>query len=192
MSHTSPRHGAFYDSGASHLAHSEGRRSRALAERLIRGANALAAVAGSLTDAQWETRVPNDGRRIGVIVHHVGSMYPLEMKLALTLAEGRPVIGVTMEDVNAINADHAAEHDSVSKQDAIDLLLRNSATAAHQIRKLSNAELDRAAPVSLYGDAPLTCQFFIEDHALRHSYHHLARIRGTLDAVEHAPQFTLD
>jgi hypothetical protein len=34
--------------------------------------------------------------------------------------------------------------------------------------------------VSFYADAPLTCQFFIEDHALRHSYHHLAKIRAAL------------
>jgi hypothetical protein len=32
----------------------------------------------------------------------------------------------------------------------------------------------------LYGDAPLTCQFFVEDHALRHSYHHLAKLRRVL------------
>jgi hypothetical protein len=40
--------------------------------------------------------------------------------------------------------------------------------------------LDRAAPVSLYADAPLTCQFVLEDHAVRHSYHHLARIRAAV------------
>jgi hypothetical protein len=45
---------------------------------------------------------------------------------------------------------------------------------------LSDEELNRAAPVSLNSDAPLTCQFFLEDHAVRHSYHHLARIRAAL------------
>jgi hypothetical protein len=33
--------------------------------------------------------------------------------------------------------------------------------------------------VSLYDDAELTCQFMLEDHAVRHSYHHLARLRRT-------------
>jgi hypothetical protein len=63
---------------------------------------------------------------------------------------------------------------------AIDLLRRNSAAAAEAIRALGDAELDRAATVSLNADAPLTCQFFIEDHALRHSYHHVQRIRAAL------------
>jgi hypothetical protein len=34
--------------------------------------------------------------------------------------------------------------------------------------------------VSLNSDAPLTCQFMLEDHAVRHSYHHLAKIRAAL------------
>jgi hypothetical protein len=36
--------------------------------------------------------------------------------------------------------------------------------------------------VSLNADAPLTCQFMLEDHAVRHSYHHLAAIRRTFEA----------
>jgi hypothetical protein len=47
-------------------------------------------------------------------------------------------------------------------------------------RALSDEQLALAAPVSLYAGAPLTCQFFPEDHAVRHSYHHLARIRAAL------------
>ena len=192
MSNTLPNHRAIYDAGTEPLARREGQRSQALAERLIQGADALAAVTRLLTDAEWEARVPKDGRRIGVVVHHVASMYPLEIQLALTLAAGHPITGVTNEDVNAINARHAAEHDSVPRREAIELLLRNSAAAADAVRALSDAELDRAAPVSLYGDAPLTCQFFIEDHALRHSYHHLSRIRATLDTLEIGARSTLD
>ena len=57
-------------------------RAEALAERLEQGARALAAFASALTDAEWQTRVPDDGRKIGVIVHHVATMYPLEIQLA--------------------------------------------------------------------------------------------------------------
>jgi Mycothiol maleylpyruvate isomerase N-terminal domain len=157
-------------------------RSQALAERLEQGARALATLAGSLTDAQWQTRIPKDGRKVGVVVHHVATMYPLEIQLAQALAGGKPIEGVTWDAVNDINAKHAAEHDGVTKEAALDLLRRNSAAAAAAIRALSDAELDKAAPVSLNSDAPLTCQFFIEDHALRHSFHHLAKIRGAIKA----------
>jgi hypothetical protein len=158
------------------------KRSQALAERLEQGARALATLAGGLTDAQWQTRIPKDGRKVGVVVHHVATMYPLEIQLAQALAGGKAIEGVTWDAVNDINAKHAAEHDGVTKEAALDLLRRNSAAAAAAIRALSDAELDKAAPVSLNADAPLTCQFFIEDHAMRHSYHHVAKIRGAINA----------
>jgi hypothetical protein len=157
-------------------------RSQALAERLEQGAQALATLAGGLTDAQWQTRIPKDGRKVGVVVHHVATMYPLEIQLAQALAGGKAIEGVTWDAVHEINAKHAADHDAVTKEAALDLLRRNSAAAAAAIRALSDAELDKAAPVSLNADAPLTCQFFIEDHAMRHSYHHLAKIRGAIKA----------
>jgi hypothetical protein len=157
-------------------------RSNALAERLEQGARALADFASGLTDAEWQARGPKDRRKIGVVVHHVASMYPLEIQLAQTLAGGKPVVGVTWDAVHEINAGHARERDAVSKAAALDLLRRNSAAAAAAIRALSDEELDRAAPVSLYSDAPLTCQFFLEDHAVRHSYHHLAAVRGALQS----------
>jgi hypothetical protein len=74
----------------------------------------------------------------------------------------------------------------VTKEEALDFLRKNSQKAAAAIRALTDEELDRAAPVSLNSDAPLTCQFFLEDHAVRHSYHHLAAIRNALVGVEAA------
>ena len=85
-----------------------------------------------------------------------------------------------MDDVHAMNARHAAEHAAVTKEAAVDLLHLHSAAAAAAIRALSDAQLAQAAPVSLYADAPLTCQFVLEDHAVRHSYHHLAGMRKAL------------
>ena len=163
------------------VAPSTGRRANALAERLEQGARALEAAASVLTDAEWKSRIPGDGRTIGVIVHHVATMYPLEIQLAQALAAGNPITNVTSEVVNQLNAKHARENNVVTKEEAIDLLRRNSVAAASAIRALSDEELDRSATVSLNADAPLTCQFFLEDHAVRHSYHHLARIRAALE-----------
>ena len=157
------------------------RRATALAERLEQGARALVDLATTLTDTEWQTRIPGDGRKIGVVVHHVATMYPLEVQLAQALAQGKPIEGVTWDVVHEINARHAAENDTVTKQAALDLLRCNSAAAATAIRATSDEELDGAATVSLNADAPLTCQFMLEDHAVRHSYHHLAKIRAALN-----------
>jgi len=155
-------------------------RSEALAVRLEAGATALAAFAATLSEGEWQTRLPTDGRKIGVVVHHVASMYPLEIQLAKLVAAAQPITDVTREAVAAINRDHEEENDGAAKQDTLALLARNSAAAAEAIRGFSEEELDRAAPVSLNSNAPLTCQFILEDHAVRHSYHHLAGIRAAL------------
>jgi hypothetical protein len=153
-------------------------RANALAERLEEGARALYAFASTLTDEEWMTPISaRDGRTVGVIVHHVGSMYPLEIQLAQTIADGKALPGVTMDDVDAINAAHAQQFAGVTRAEALAFLRANSTSAAAALRGITSEQLDRATTAPLYYGAPITCQFMIEDHALRHSYFHLARIR---------------
>jgi DinB family protein len=158
-------------------------RSEVLAARLEAGAGALARYAAALTEAEWRLRIPHDGRPVGVVVHHVATMYPLEVQLAQVLADGKPIETVTWDAVHALNAEHAETNAGVDKETALAALKTNSASAAAAVRGLTDEQLDRAAPVSLNANAPLTCQFFVEDHALRHSYHHLAKIQATVESA---------
>jgi hypothetical protein len=155
-------------------------RTEALAHRLEQGVRELTDVARSLTDEQWQKRLPHDGRKIGVVVHHVGTMYPIEIDLALKLAAGTAVEGVTWQKVHELNAAHAGEYDGVTKGEALALLQRNSMAAATAIRALTDEQLDRVAPLSLNSDGPRSCQFMLEDHAVGHAWHHLNGIRKAL------------
>jgi hypothetical protein len=156
--------------------------AEALATRLEQGAQALATFAASLTDAQWKTRCMPDGRTVGVIVHHVAFVYPIEIEIAQVIAGGKPMTGLTMDDVHALNAKHAVDNAAVTKEAALELLRTNSAAAAAAIRALSDEQLAQAKPASLYSDAPVTAQFVLEDHAVRHSYHHLARLKRAVQS----------
>ena len=130
---------------------------------------------------EWQMRIPKDGRKIGVVVHHVATMYPVEIQLARLLAAGRPITDVTWDAVATMNRDHAKENDGVTKEAALALLATNSAAAAAGHPRIYRRRSSTArAPVSLNSDAPLTCQFMLEDHAVRHSYHHLGGIRAAL------------
>ena len=159
-------------------------RSEVLAQRLEEGARQLTALARSLSDEQWQMRIPHDNRKIGVIVHHVGTMYPIEISLAQQLARGESVQGVTWAKVHEMNADHARSFDRVTKQEALDLLHKNSTAAASAVRALSDEQLDTAAALSLNSDGPRTCQFMLEDHAVGHAWHNLLKIRGALGSSE--------
>lgn len=156
-------------------------RAEALAERIEEGAAGLADFVKGLSLEQWSTAISaSDRRSVGVIVHHVASMYPIEVDLAKTIATGQEVTEVTWEVVAQLNADHARQHENVAREEALELLRKNSKAAADAVRAFTNEELDQAAPLSLSFGAPVTAQFVIEDHALRHSWHHLARIRKAL------------
>jgi hypothetical protein len=157
------------------------RRSESLAARIEEGAAALAAFAERLSDSEWETPLsPTDRRTVGQIVNHVALVYPIEVDLARAIAKGNAVLDVTWQVVAELNARHARESAKVMKAEALELLRQNSRQAAEGVRGFSDEELDGAAPFSLAFGAPVTAQFVIEDHALRHSWHHLARIRSAL------------
>jgi hypothetical protein len=160
---------------------SVGRRAELLADRIEEGAAGLAVFAEGLSQTEWlEPVSATDRRPVGVIVHHVASVYPIEIDLARAIASGNAVTDVTWEVVAELNGKHAQENAAVTKAATLELLRRNSREAAAAVRAFTDEELDRAAPFSLSFGAPVTAQFVIEDHALRHSWHHLARIRTAL------------
>ena len=130
-------------------------------------ATALAAFAATLSETEWETRVPTtDGRSASWCI-----TWPAICRSSFTSRSYSPPATqspiVAWDAVHAMNRAHAAKHDDVTKEATLALLAQSSAAAAAAIRALSETELDRAAPVSLNGDAPLTCQFMLEDHAVR-------------------------
>jgi hypothetical protein len=162
-------------------------RANALADRIEQGAEALGAFIESLSEAEWEMVIPGEERTAGVLVHHVASNYEIEIDLARLLASGEPITGVTWDVIDGMNAEHAEENAIVDKQEVLQMLRETGKAAADRVREFTDQELDSAALVSLNADAPLTAQFFIEDHALRHSFHHLVNIREALKSA--VPEF---
>jgi hypothetical protein len=156
-------------------------RAESLAARIEEGAAGLLAFAERLSEAEWRKPISaTDRRSVGVIVHHVASMYPIEVDLARAVAAGKATPDVTWDAVAQINAKHTQDNAQVSMAAALELLRQNSRDAAAAVRTFTDQELDNAAPLGLSFGAPMTAQFVIEDHALRHSWHHLAKIRKAL------------
>src|SRR3954453_20711421 len=105
-------------------------RSEDFGSRLELGAEALGPFAATPTKTDWQTRVPNDGRTIGVVAHHVASMYPIEMQLVRLLAAGQPITEVTWDGIQAINRGNAKENEPVTKHAALPIFANNRAIAA--------------------------------------------------------------
>jgi hypothetical protein len=67
------------------------RRAKSLADRIEEGTSTLAAFAEGLRAAEWRVPMSRNGgdrRSAGVIVHHVASVYPIEIDLARKIAAG--------------------------------------------------------------------------------------------------------
>jgi hypothetical protein len=157
------------------------RRAEALAGRIEEGAAGLAAFIEGVSETEWNTPISSTDRRtVGVVVHHVAFVYPIEVDLARAIAAGKAIIDVTWDAVAEINGKHSGDQTKVTKAEALELLRLNSRKAAEAVRSFTDEELDRAAPFSLSYGAPVTAQFVVEDHAVRHSWHHLASIRRAL------------
>jgi len=159
-----------------------GTRAEALASRIEQGAAGLASYVEKLSDSEWKTPInpERDGRPLNVVVHHVASVYPVEVQLAQAVGSGKDMSEVTWDVVKNMNAEHATTNAGISKADALALLRKNSGEAATAVRAMTDQQLDTAAPFGLSFNAPVTAQFVLEDHAVRHSWHHLARIKETL------------
>ena len=160
-----------------------GRRAEKLADRIEEGARGLAAFAEKLNDAEWKTPINaggNDKRTVGVVVAHVASVYPVEIDVARGIASGKALNEVTWEVVADMNAKHATENVKLSKAETLELLRKNSKEAAAAVRGFTDEMLDTAASLGLAYGAPVTAQFVLEDHPVRHSWHHLAKIKKTL------------
>jgi uncharacterized damage-inducible protein DinB len=159
-------------------------RAEKLAQRVEQVHRDLITLIESLSEKDWHTKIPGDTRTVGVVLHHMASVLPVETQLFQTLAAGKAIQGVTLQAVAEMNAQHAAEFASCTPAETLALLKDNSVRACAAIRSLSDAELDQAAPVSLHWNAPLTAQYFIEDHPLCHSYHHLTIIHEVLGQAD--------
>jgi hypothetical protein len=155
-------------------------RTEALAQRIEQAHQELIDLIAACSDRDWETYIPDEGRTVGLVIHHVGSVLPDEVDLVRALAAGKPITGVTPAGVDAMNAQHAEEHVACTRDETLELLRRNSAAAIAAIQSLDDEQLDQAATVSLHWNAPLTAQYFIEEHPLLHTYHHLVSIRAVL------------
>src|SRR5437762_2682276 len=95
-----------------------GQRAELLADRIEEGAAGLAAFVEGLSETEWRTPMStgSDRRPVGVIVHHVAFVYPIEVDLAKAIAGGKAVTDVTWEVVAGLNGKHPGGRAPPSKK----------------------------------------------------------------------------
>jgi uncharacterized damage-inducible protein DinB len=152
-------------------------RARTLAQHLEQANHDLIATIEGLSDAQWRTKTPGDGRSVGVVAHHVATSHKAVAGLAGAIAHGKPVPPITMEMIHEGNATHAAQHANCTKAETLALLRQNGAAAVAAVRAFSDTELDRTVQFPM---GTMTVAQVVERVLTGHAQDHHGTIRKAL------------
>lgn len=156
-----------------------GAKSEALARQFEAKAQEAMATLERLGEADWKKVTAAEKWPVGVTAHHLAGAFEPISNMIQTVAAGQSVSGLTMEMLDAMNAQHAKEHAGCTKAETIALHRRGTATAAAVIRGLSDDQLARSGTV-LLGVPPMTAEQLIVNGLLNHTDEHYGSIRKTV------------
>jgi len=132
-----------------------------------------------LDEQQWLLVTEAEGWPVGTTAHHVAVAF--ESLWGLTealLADNVP--SFTMDDINAANAQHAAEYPNPDKAETLAMLENGARDLAAKIAALSDEQLDHKAVVPLFGPDPITVRTWIENVIIGHFNAHQPSIEATI------------
>ena len=139
----------------------------------------VTAVIEGCSEEGWETAVAEEGRTIGVVLHHIAYAYPFVVDWACKLAQGEGTPAVSYDDIHAINHQHAEAQANVDPAATLALLKSNAQAAQAQIGQLSDADLQVSAPFPLIGGQPISVQQMVQWFLVNHAHNHIAAIHKT-------------
>ena len=137
---------------------------------------ATTAVIKNCSEVEWGTAVPEEGRTVGVVLHHIAYAYPFVVEWACNLAQGEGAPAVSYDDIHAINHQHAEAQADVDPAATLALLKSNAQAAQAQLGQLSNADLQVSAPFALIGGQEISVQQMVQWFLVNHTHNHVAAI----------------
>ena len=154
-----------------------------LAEQVEATNEAVVAAAAACTPEQWQTPVPEDGRPVGVVFHHIAFAYPFIGNWATQVANGEALPPLTYDDIHNINAQHASANAEATQEETLALLRKNGTAVIAQIQSLQDEQLERTAPFTLTGGKEIKARQVVEWFLISHANNHLNDIRKALETT---------
>jgi uncharacterized damage-inducible protein DinB len=152
-------------------------RAAELAEKLDRANAAVIEAVERCTPEEWTRVTSSEGWSVGVTARHIAVSHLPIMGLVELVANGGDVPPITMDMFHANNAQHAQEHASCTREEVLEILRRDGTAAAEKLRRLSDEQLDRAAPMAFAGGTEMSAVQLVEGILLAHPAQHLASIK---------------
>jgi DinB family protein len=158
-----------------------GAKADALAKQFEAKVQEATSVLEKLSDADWKKVTAAEKWPVGVTAHHVAMGHAGIAGLLKSVASGQHKASMTMDDLHAMNAQHAKDFANVSKAETVALHKKNAAEAAAVVRGFDDAALARSAEL-LKGMPPMTAEQAVSGILISHIEDHLGSIRKTVSA----------
>jgi hypothetical protein len=158
-----------------------GAKAEALAKQFEAKVQEATSVLEKLSDADWKKVTAGEKWSVGVTAHHIATAHAGIAGLLKSVASGQHKASMTMDDLHAMNAQHAKDFASVGKAETVALHKKNAADAAAVVRSLDDAALTRSAEL-LKGMPPMTAEQAVSGILIGHMNEHIGSIRKTIAA----------
>jgi hypothetical protein len=158
-----------------------GAKAEALAKQFEAKVQEATSVLEKLSDADWKKVTAGEKWSVGVTAHHVAMAHAGIAGLVKSVASGQHKPSMTMDDLHAMNAQHAKDFANVGKAETVALHKKNAAEAAAVVRGLDDAALAHSGEV-LKGAPPMTAEQAVSGILINHIEDHLSSIRKTVGA----------
>ena len=120
--------------------------SRELAESIEEINLELIQLVRGCSEEQWRTDCNDEGdnRTVAVIAHHVGHGHLNSLEWLETALSGADIT-ITLDGIDAENAEHAATYHDVEREETIALLIENGNRLCARVGELTDEELAKRA-----------------------------------------------
>jgi hypothetical protein len=156
-----------------------GAKGEALARQFEAKVKDASALLGTLSAADWKKTTQSEKWTVGVTAHHAAGALEAVAGMVTAVASGHSLGDLTMGMIDGMNARHAQDHASCTKEETAALLDRSAAAAAAALRSLSDEQL--AKSVTVFTDAPpMTVEQLVHGGLISHIDEHFGSIRKTV------------
>jgi uncharacterized damage-inducible protein DinB len=132
------------------------------------------------TDEDWQLKLDEDERPVGVIFHHIAIGYDIATEWARQIAAGESPPELGMEQIHDYNAQHARQVADVSREETLVALKESTAKAAKTLRGLTEKELGKRSARPLFGVPNIKAGSLFNAAAIEHARGHLSEIQAAL------------
>jgi hypothetical protein len=153
-----------------------------LTSRYARVLEAVVATVEPLPAASLRRRCSEDRCSVAALAGHVAAVHGTVAGWVGSILAGESLPPLTMAEIDRLNAERAISNDGLSKDGVLARLRASGATMTAVLRGLSDDDLARSAPFTLFG-GEVNVQTLVEQAVLAHTEQHLASLRAAVGSA---------